>query len=112
MQRGIMAVAARFALIFKVTIFIFTYGYLFAYMQRIVSCSAQGEDDVPDFPDVTEFWSDIFQPFLLFTGTVVISFAPAIAVAVWMRDSEFFWLDHASVQLWRCRWCCWPAFVP
>jgi hypothetical protein len=84
----IMEVAVRFAFIFKITIFIFTYGYLFAYMQRIVSASAQGEDDVPDFPDVTEFWSDIFLPFLLFTGTFVVSFAPAIAVAIWMRESE------------------------
>ncbi len=84
----IMEVAARFAFIFKATIFVFTYGYLFAYMQRIVSASAQGEDDVPDFPDVTEFWSDIFLPFLLFTGTFVVSFAPAIAVAIGMRESE------------------------
>ncbi len=86
----IMEVAARFALIFKITIFIFTYGYLFAYMQRIVSASAQGENEIPDFPDVTEFWSDIFLPFLLFTGTFVVSFAPAIVVAIWMRESEMF----------------------
>src|SRR6185503_2399087 len=78
----IVEAAARFAFIFKITIFVFTYGYLFAYMQRIVSSSAQGEDDVPDFPDVTEFWSDIFLPFFLFTGTFVISFAPAIVVAI------------------------------
>ena len=88
----IMEVVVRFAFIFKITIFIFTYGYLFAFMQRIVSASAQGEDDVPDFPDVTEFWSDLFHPFLLFTGTFVVSFVPAIAVAIFMRESEMILL--------------------
>jgi hypothetical protein len=87
----IMNVAARFAFLFWIAIVVFTNGYLFAYMQRIVSSSAQGEDDVPDFPDVTEFWSDIVLPFLLFTGTFVVSFAPAIVVAVWMRESEMMW---------------------
>src|SRR5205085_9025944 len=87
----IMEMAGRFALFFKATIFIFTYGYLFAFMQRIVSASAQGEDDVPDFPDVTEFWSDVVLPFLLFTGTFVGSFAPAIAAGIWLRESDLFW---------------------
>src|SRR6185436_10865113 len=47
--------------------------------------------DLPDFPDITEFWSDIVVPFLLFTGTFVVSFAPALAIAVEMRGSEMFW---------------------
>jgi hypothetical protein len=87
----ILAIALRFALFFKVLIAVFTYGYLFAYMQRIISASAQGEDEVPDFPDVTEFWSDIILPFLLFTGTFVVSFVPPIVIAIFMRESEMFW---------------------
>lgn len=87
----IMDVAAKFAFLFWIAIVVFTNGYLFAYMQRIVSSSAQGEENVPDFPDVTEFWSDIVLPFLLFVGTFVVSFAPAIVVAIWMRESEMLW---------------------
>lgn len=78
-------------LLLQIVIFVFTYGYLFAYMQRIISASAQGEDDVPEFPDLTEFWSDIVLPFLLFTGTFVASFAPPIIIAIFMRESEMFW---------------------
>jgi hypothetical protein len=101
----IIALAAKFALFFRLSIiglllqiiiFIFTYGYLFAYMQRIVSSSAQGEDEVPEFPDVTEFWSDIIVPFLLFAGTFLVSFAPAIAVSVSMRESGVFWYAFAA----------------
>jgi len=84
----ILAVALKFALIFRIAIAVFTYGYLFAYMQRIISASAQGEDDVPEFPDVTEIWSDIVLPFLLFTGTFVATFAPPIAIFIFMRESE------------------------
>jgi hypothetical protein len=96
----IIALAGRAALFFRLSfiglllqilIFVFTYGYLFAYMQRIISTSAHGEDDVPDFPDITEFWSDILLPFFLFAGTLVVTFAPPIAVAIFMHDSQMFW---------------------
>jgi hypothetical protein len=59
---------------------IITTGYLFAYMQKVILCSAQGEDEMPDFPEFGEWWSDIILPFLLFTGTVVVVFLPAIVV--------------------------------
>jgi hypothetical protein len=84
----ILAFALRLALVFQFAIRVFTFGYLFAFMQRIISSSATGEDEVPDFPDVTEIWSDIILPFLFFTGTVIVSFAPAIAVT-------FLFHDHA-----------------
>lgn len=96
----ILAVAAKGALFFRLSIIglllqifiaVFTYGYLFAYLQRIISASAHGEDGLPDFPDVTEFWSDIILPFLFFAGTFVVTFAPPIAVAISMRGSEMFW---------------------
>jgi hypothetical protein len=37
---------------------------------------------------VTEFWSDILLPFLLFAGTAVVSFAPAIVAHVILRGTE------------------------
>lgn len=62
-------------------------GYLFAYMQKIISHTAQGEDEMPDFPEFGEWWSDIILPFLLFVGTFVASFAPAIAVFFLLKGS-------------------------
>jgi hypothetical protein len=65
---------------------IITTGYLFAYMQKIISHTAQGEDELPDFPEFGEWWSDIILPFLLFAGTFVVSFAPAIAIFFLLKD--------------------------
>lgn len=96
----ILTLAAKAALFFRlsliglvlqIVLFVFTQGYLFAYMQRIVTASAHGENDLPEFPDVTEFWSDIVLPFLFFAGTFVVSFAPAIVVALCLRESEMIW---------------------
>lgn len=61
-------------------------GYLFAYMQRIVAFTAQGEDEMPDFPEFGEWWSDIILPYLLFMGTWLASFAVAIGVFFLFKD--------------------------
>ena len=72
---------------FSRIIFVFTTGYLFAYMQKIIAHSAQGEDELPEFPEFGEWWSDIILPFLLFAGTFVVSFAPAIVVFLVLREN-------------------------
>jgi hypothetical protein len=86
----ILAVGERLVFILRFAIRVFTLGYLFAYMQRIISSTALGEDEVPDFPDVTEIWSDIVVPFLLFTGVTLVSFAPALAVIILLHDHALF----------------------
>ena len=63
-------------------------GYLFAYMQKIIAHSAQGDDEMPDFPDFGEWWSDIFLPFLLFVGAIVVCMLPTIAVLFLMTGNE------------------------
>jgi len=71
---------------------IITTGYLFAYMQKIIAHSAQGDDGMPEFPEFGEWWSDIILPFLLFTGTFVVSFAPAIILFFFARENPIFTL--------------------
>jgi hypothetical protein len=58
-------------------------GYLFAYMQRIISVSAQGEAELPDYPEFSEWWSDIVSPFLLLAWTCLCCFAPAVLLWKW-----------------------------
>jgi hypothetical protein len=87
----VLGIAMEFAFLLRSLIAVFTLGYLFAYMQRIISSSALGEDEVPDFPDISEIWSDIILPFLLFAWTFVVSFAPAFAISVVLRDQALFW---------------------
>ena len=55
---------------------IIMYGYLFAYMQKIVRASAEGEDEPPSWPEVTDIGSDIFHPCWLFLATTAAAFVP------------------------------------
>lgn len=57
-----------------------TYGYLAAYMQAIVATSAQGEEAMPRWPDLTNFIDDVLLPFVQAVGAVAVSFGPALAV--------------------------------
>lgn len=74
--------------IFSLLVAVFSTGYLFAYMQKIIAHTAQGDDEMPDFPDFTDWWSDIILPFLLFAGTIAVSLAPVIVVGFLMIKSE------------------------
>ena len=74
--------------IFSLMVTVFSTGYLFAYMQKIIAGSAQGEDEMPDFPDFSDWWSDIIQPFLLFGGTVLVSLLPVFIAAYLAAQSE------------------------
>ncbi|HUS35014.1 MAG TPA: FHA domain-containing protein [Verrucomicrobiae bacterium] len=56
------------------------WGYMFAFMQRIIVTSAAGEDDPPEFPDVSDIYSDICIPFLQLFVTSLLAFLPPIFV--------------------------------
>jgi hypothetical protein len=74
---GILEFLSSFVFLMALMLKVITYGYLFAYMQKIISSSADGEEEPPGFPDVTDMGSDIIQPFLLLIGTFAVSFGPA-----------------------------------
>ncbi len=75
-----MSILLRFAFLYAIPLVVITYGYLFAYMQKIVVCSASGEADPPGWPEVSDIQADIIQPFLQLIGTLALSFAPALVV--------------------------------
>jgi len=75
--------------IFSLLVTVFSTGYLFAYMQRMIAHTAQGDDELPDFPDVTEWWADILYPFFLFLGCFLVSFAPAILAGIATAGSDY-----------------------
>jgi len=63
---------------------LFIIGYTFAYMQKIIHVAAQGADDRPGFPDVSEFVQDLLIPGLQLIGIVLVSFGPMIAAVIWV----------------------------
>ncbi len=48
---------------------IFSAGYMISYMFRVISSTADGSDELPDWPEFTNFWDDILLP--LFQWTVL-----------------------------------------
>jgi hypothetical protein len=73
----VLYTALDFVARFSAILSIVATGYLFAYMQKVLAASAYGERELPDWPDLTEWWGDILQPFLLLAWTCLCCFGPA-----------------------------------
>ena len=63
---------------FALVIGVLAGGYLFAFMQRIISSTVLGEEKMPGWPDFTELWQDMVQPFRLLWGLFGACFGPAL----------------------------------
>jgi hypothetical protein len=84
------------ALIF-LTIFIF--GYSTRYFQYVITDTVSGKEELPDWPDMTDFSGEIRSPFFQFIGLVVVCFAPAIGLTIYAGHAEEGgpWLGVATV---------------
>lgn len=74
---------------------VFATGYLFSYMQNIIHSTVAGDNEMPDFPDT----SGLITSFLQFLGAMVISFTPAILLALARSQSSAVpqWLVTAGL---------------
>jgi hypothetical protein len=78
---GILDIVPTF--FFAILIWIISWGYMFAFMQRIVVTSAAGEDDPPEFPEVSDIVSDILMPFAQLVVTLFVSCA--VPLFIWVK---------------------------
>ena len=74
---GVIGFAARLAFVFGLALQIFLAGYLIVYAREILRSSADGEDQMPPWPDVERI-SEYRTPIFEFYGTLLFCFAPAI----------------------------------
>jgi hypothetical protein len=58
-------------------------GYMFAFMQNVIHCTANGDDDEPSLPDISNFAQDILIPCFQLLGIVLLCFGPAIGMVIW-----------------------------
>lgn len=79
---GLMDFLMRWVSLLGLVVTVITYGYLAAYMQKIVASSAQGETHLPPWPDFGNFWDDLIEPFVQMLATALLCFLPATWVAV------------------------------
>lgn len=68
---------------------LFAAGYFSAFYLSIISATMVGDDRMPDWPSPTAFLDDIVMPLLRVLGLTIFSFAPALAVAVWMEVGPY-----------------------
>ena len=97
------AFIARFAFIYGllalIFLTIFGTGYLTRYLQNILLDSARDKNEMPDWPDLTDFSSEVTRPFFQLFGLAAICFAPAIALTIYAMNAQEggAWLGCATV---------------
>jgi hypothetical protein len=76
---------------------IFGAGYLTRYLQNIVTSSAHGENDMPDWPDLSDYSGEVTSPFFQLVGVAAFCFAPAIFLTIYAAFTEGgAWLGWAT----------------
>jgi hypothetical protein len=85
--RFISALGLYLFSIFALLASLIALGYLVACIQKVVTSSAQGEETLPSWPDVSNGFDDIVVPFLQFLGVLAFCFAPALLLSTLMDDS-------------------------
>jgi len=63
--------------------YVFVGGYLSSFMMKIVSHTADGEIDLPDWPDISDWWDDIICPMFEMVLVTLISYLPLVAYIVY-----------------------------
>lgn len=71
--------------------FILGTGYLFSYLKSIIACTAEGEEQMPDWPELSQWKEDIVSPMFQFLILSLLSFGPALALYIW-SDGDYPWL--------------------
>lgn len=74
---------SRYAFLFGIIGYVFVGGYLSAFMMKIVSHTADGEIDLPDWPDFSDWWDDIIGPMFQMIMVAVVSYLPLIAYGIY-----------------------------
>ena len=77
-------------------------GYLMAYLRRILNASALGEEEMPEWPEISDYSNDIVSPFRQLMVTILVCFAPAIGLTIYAAGSsstDTAWLGWATPAL-------------
>jgi hypothetical protein len=99
-MRWISHYAVFYGLIAVIILTIFGTGYLTAFLRGVITSTAVGEDEMPDWPEIQDFGSDIFVPFMQLIGTVLFCYLPTIGLTIYaFRDEtgDTAWLGPATV---------------
>ncbi len=74
---------SSYAFLVGVIGYVFVGGYLASYLMKIVSHTADGEIDLPDWPDISDWWDDIISPMFEMILVTLTSYLPLVAYIVY-----------------------------
>jgi hypothetical protein len=74
----------KWGILYKITLTIAFYGYLFAFMQGIIHSTASEDEELPGWPNI----DDLGSGFLNLMGAVCLSFGPAIGLFIYAFFNE------------------------
>jgi len=80
---------SKYAFMFGIIGYAFVGGYLASFMMKIISHSADGEINLPDWPDLSEWWDDILSPMFRMIAVTIVSYFPLLlylAYSLWTRN--------------------------
>jgi hypothetical protein len=98
--RWISRFAFIYGLIAVIVLTIFGTGYLTAFLRRVITSTAQGDEEMPEWPEIEDFGSDVCAPFMQLIGTVMFCFAPVIGLTIYAlvgSDGNSSWLGWATM---------------
>ena len=78
----VLLLFAKFAMIFGMIGFVFVGGYLSSFMMKIISHTADGEIELPEWPDFTDWWDDIIVPMFQIVMVTIVSYLPLIIFVI------------------------------
>ncbi len=123
-----VAKAPAFAIIGKgavLVIFVFAYGYLFAYQMRIIASTIDGREEMPDWPDFMGM-EDVGRPFVQVLVTVLVcvlpgamslfvfkeqDWGPALAVAFFCLGALYLPMAFLAISLFDALEVLNPLFI-
>ncbi len=74
----ILVIVPIYGWLFALFVGVFIGGMLSSYVMKIINRTANGDNEPPDWPEVSEPWADIVNPFFQVLGVIVICFFPSL----------------------------------
>lgn len=63
-------------------------GYMFSYAKSIITSTAEGKKELPDWPDFTDWKDDILMPYLQLLALLALYFGPSFLIGVWRPGTQ------------------------
>lgn len=76
----VTSIMASYSLFFGLAILIFLWGYLTSYMIKVISTTAIGHDEPPEWQGIEDMWEGILKPFLLVSLAGTVCVLPGLAL--------------------------------